>query len=139
AFGQLRVTVEVRRLRVPTPSAAQLARTVCDKLGQLPPGTINVLVLGAEAPLLAAASLIEATGWLELRAATNDDPVFRQRGFSGARDFLRHYRRLSGVLLFAESGGPTVDLWKNPQGRHPLPAALATILGRLALLPTASD
>src|SRR6266550_1619105 len=58
--SQTRFNVEGRRLRrpAPTPGApadrAPLVRTVCDKLGQLPPAMINVLVLGADGPSSAA-------------------------------------------------------------------------------------
>src|SRR5207247_3541440 len=55
----LRFNVEVRRLRrAPTSGApadsAPLVRAVCDKLGQLPPSMINVLVIGADSPSSAA-------------------------------------------------------------------------------------
>src|SRR5213594_2911226 len=52
--SRLRFNVEVRRLRPQAPmpdasaDAARLIRAVCDKLGQLPPAMINVLVLGGD-------------------------------------------------------------------------------------------
>jgi hypothetical protein len=130
----VRFNVEVRRLRPgPTFDAtvdqARLIRAVCDKLGQLPPAMINLLVLGADVASSAGA-LDRAMLWLQDRAANKDDPVFRQRGFTTARDFLRHYQRLSGALWLAgESGAREVDLWRNPQARHPLPADLARAIG----------
>jgi hypothetical protein len=133
--SHLRFNVEVRRLRrggttsaVPADRAG-LIRTVCDKLGQLPPAMINVLVLGADGPLFAAEALAPAMLWLQARAATKDEMFFQQRGFTGTRDFLRHYHRLSGVLwLVGAAGAPQASLWHNSQARHPLPADLARAL-----------
>jgi hypothetical protein len=131
-----RFNVEVRRLRkhASTPDAsvdqARLIRAVCDKLGQLPPSMVNVVVLGAEGPASAADALAPAMLRLQDRAAQKDEVFFQQRGFTGTRDFLRHYQRLSGALWMA--GGPGAlhaSLWRNPQARHPLPADLAKALG----------
>ena len=133
--SQVRFNVEVRRLRrpAPTPDApvdpARLIRAVCDKLGQLPPAMINALVLGAEGPSSAADALAPAMLRLQNRAAQKDEVLFRQLGFTGARDFLRHYQRLSGALCLAgEPGALRAGLWRNPQARHPLPADLARAL-----------
>ncbi len=133
--GRVPFNVEVRRLRrpAPTPDApadpGPLIRAVCDKLGQLPPAMINVLALGAEGASSAAEGLAPAMRQLEDRAAQKDEALFRQRGFKGARDFLRHYRRLSGALWVAgEPGARGASLWRNPQARHPLPADLRRAL-----------
>jgi len=133
--SQVRFNVEVRRLRrrAPTPDApsdpARLVRAVCDKLGQLPPAMINVLVLGAEGPSSAADALAPAMLRLQDRAAQKDEVLFLQRGFAGARDFLRKYQRLSGAMCLAgEPGALRASLWRNPQARHPLPANLARAL-----------
>jgi hypothetical protein len=132
--SQVRFNVEVRRLRpAPTPEMptdpARLIRAVCDKLGQLPPSMINVLVLGAAAPSSAAESIAPAMLWLQDRAARKDEALFLQRGFTGVRDFLRHYQRLSGALWVDGGAGTSpATLWRNPQARHPLPADLARAL-----------
>ena len=130
--NQLRFNVEVRRLRrpPPTPDApadpAPLVRAVCDKLGQLPPSMINVLVLGADGPSSAAQAVAPAMLWLQDRAAHKDEVLFLQRGFTGVRDFLRHYQRLSGALWLAgEPVAARATLWHNPQARHSLPADMA--------------
>jgi hypothetical protein len=135
--GTLRFNVEVRRLRRPAPTAgtpgdrAPLIRAVCDKLGQLPPGMINVLVLGAEGASSAAEALVPAMDFLQERAAHKDEALFLQRGFTGIRDFLRHFQRLSGAMWLAgESGAPRTSLWRNPQARHPLPVDLTKVLAR---------
>ena len=130
----VRFNVEVRRLRLaPTSGAAaatgQLVRAICDKLGQLPPAMINVLVLGAEGSSFAADALPQAMVGLQDRATRKDEVFFQQRGFAGTRDFLRHYQRLSAALWLAgEPAAATSSLWRNPQARHPLPADLARAL-----------
>lgn len=130
---QVRFNVEVRRLRpAPTSDAnadqARLIRAICDKLGQLPPAMINVLVLGADGASSADA-FARAMLWLQDRATNKDELVFQKRGFTGARDFLRHYQRLSGALWLAhESSAREIALWRNLWARHPLPADLAKAL-----------
>jgi hypothetical protein len=137
-FRGVRFNAEVRRLRgsATTTGApvdpARLTRAICDKLGQLPPAMMNVLFLGADDPSSAVDSLTPVMRTLEERATRKDDTYFQERGFAGARDFLRRYQRLSGALwLFGAPGAPP-SLWRNPQARHPLPADLARALSRPA-------
>lgn len=129
----LRFNVEARRLRRLEAagsgvSSSQLDRTVCDKLGQLRPAMVNLLVLGADDPVSAAPVLTGVIRRLDEAVARRDEPLFRERGFVGTRDFLRRYRRLSGIVW---AGRSRVDVWTNPQARHALPAALGRILGQL--------
>jgi hypothetical protein len=135
-----RFNVEVRRLRGPAlmpngpADPARLIRAVCDKLGQMPPSMINVLVLGADQPSSAAEALAPAMVRLQDRAAQKDEVFLEQRGFTGTRDFLRQYQRLSGALWLAgERGAFRASLWRNPQARHPLPADLARALTNPAI------
>lgn len=142
-----RFDVEVTRLRLgqageagAAPEPGKLANTLCAKLEQLLPSMVNVLVLAADdAPKRGDDSsvdagqalenwLLSATTLLQGRAERKDDEFFVRRGFLGARDFLRHYNRLSAVRLVAPDAPPV--LWLQPQARHPLPPDLATILRR---------
>jgi hypothetical protein len=131
---RLRLNVEVRRLRrSSTPSSAPLdptriIRAVSDKLGQLPPAMINVLVLGGDGPASAADVLAPTMLSLQERATRKDESFFRERGFTGVRDFSRHYQRLSAAMWLAGEAGAPPTLWRNPQARHPLPADLARAL-----------
>jgi len=136
----VRFNVEVRRLRGSavtsgtTADPGRLIRAVFDKLGQLPAAMMNVLVIGADGPSSAADTLAPVMLWLQTRAAQKDEALFRERGFTGTRDFLRHYQRLSGALwLVGEPGAPRASLWRNPQARHPLPPDLARALCQPAL------
>ncbi len=132
--GGARCNIEARRLRplrVTSDAAlrAQLTRSICDKLGQLAPGMTNVIAFGATDPRVAA-QLVAALRHLEARATAKDDALFQERGFSGARDFLRYYRRLSGVLWIGINAPRGSTVWLSPQARHPLPRALARALER---------
>jgi hypothetical protein len=136
-----RFDVEVTRLRVlsgalasapAAPDPGKLANTLCAKLAQLPPSMVNILVLAADdAPYsgddLAIALSGAATLLLE-RAERKDDEFFTRRGFVGARDFFKHYSRLSAIRLVTPEGPPVLRL--QPRARHPLPPELATILRR---------
>jgi hypothetical protein len=136
SFRSLRFNVEVRRVRGSAPKAgahldpARLIRAVSDKLGQLPPAMINVLVIGGDGPASAADALPPAMLSLQERAARKDEIFFQERGFTGARDFLRQYQRLSAALWLAGEPGAAPSLWRNPQARHPLPADLARALSQ---------
>ena len=118
----------------------KLVNTLCAKLAQLPPSMINLLVLAVDdgtysgddpstGPGQALASgLRSAVTLLQERAERKDDEFFARRGFLGARDFLRHYSRLSAIRLVGPDAPPV--LWLQPQARHPLPPDLATLLRR---------
>lgn len=138
----IRFDVEVTRLRGGQAGSAlepgKLSNTLCLKLKQLPPSMINILVLDAGSELEKDASYSEddhstsglqsAVTLLQERAERKDDEFFTRRGFLGARDFLRHYSRLSAIRLTTPDAPPVLRL--QPQTRHPLPPDLATLLRR---------
>jgi hypothetical protein len=132
--ARVRFNVEVRRLHQSLPLQGapvdpnRLIPAIFDKLGQMPPAMMNVLVVGADCPSSAADTFASAMRWLQDRAAGKDETLFVQRGFAGTRDFLRHYQRLSGALWFAGEFSTPPGLWRNPQARHPLPADIARAL-----------
>ena len=143
----IRFDVEVARLRGgqggaqaghvgAASEAGKLVNTLCAKLAQIPPGMINVLVLavddgaysGEDASTGTGEALASALRLLQERAERKDDEFFARRGFLGARDFHKHYSRLSAIRLIAPDAPPV--LWLQPQARHPLPPDLANILRR---------
>ncbi|HEU5101940.1 MAG TPA: hypothetical protein VFU22_23120, partial [Roseiflexaceae bacterium] len=123
--------VEVKRIRVsevdPTagpPEYNRIASTICQKIGQLPPGMINLLVLTSEGELYHDADVAAAMLGLRARAERKDDPFFSRRGFSSAGDFLKQYQRLSAVLFhtqLAQGNRHAGSLWLNPLARQRLP------------------
>lgn len=141
----IRFDVEVTRLHGSQPGSmpepGKLANTLCAKLHQLPPSMINILVLAADdipysgddPSLVSPGQALErglpgALTLLQERVERKDDEFFTRRGFLGARDFLRHYNRLSAIRLSTTGAPPILRL--QPQARHPLPPDLAGILRR---------
>jgi hypothetical protein len=115
------------------PSAAgrKLLSTVGDKLTQMPPGIVNVLLVATDPPLYTLADVTVAMRALKAQAEQGDELFFRRHGFDSAREFFKHSARLSALLLRdATCDGPVSQavLWLNPEARHPLPPALHAIL-----------
>jgi len=126
--------VEVRRLRgletVADDAEARLLKftaMLSDKVGQMPPGIVNLLWLSAEGQI-AASDITGATTALRQLAERKNEEFFTRRGFEGAADFLRQYQRLSGIIWQQVD---TIQLWPNPIARHKLPPELATVIRRL--------
>ena len=123
--------VEVTCLQTPAPGSdgKRLLGTICEKLGQMPAGAINVLALVTPAPAYqvedVTRAMLGATSWMK----PEEEQYLIQRGYRSARDFRQQAQRLSAVLLrwggVAERSG---GLWKNPGARHALPTDLARLL-----------
>lgn len=120
--------IEATRIRTapPTPTLenmnVKLINAVCDKVGQMTPGMMNVLAIRSDGNGDLAAAMVE----LRTMAERKDEIFFTRKGFKDAVDFLRQYRNLSAVW---QPG----SLWRNPLAKHALPAELATALGRLGI------
>ncbi len=113
---------------------ARLANALSAKLGQMQSGAINVLALFAEGDVYGEADIVATTRALLRRASGKEEAYFAWHGFSGSRDFLHRYQRLSGILLVAgsrQAAGTHTVLWENNQARQPIPGAIRTILGRV--------
>jgi hypothetical protein len=133
--------VEVKRLRASTldraaelPEHSRIASTVCQKIGQLPAGMINLLAIGSDGERDQAAHVAAAMAGLRARAERKDDAFFTRRSFLGAGDFLKQFQRLSAVLFRTQPGsddGPAVRLWANSIARQRLPNDLRNALQRL--------
>jgi hypothetical protein len=133
--------VEVKRFRASTidrtaepPEYSRIASTVCQKIGQLPSGMINILAIGSDTERYQAADVGAAMAGLRTRAERKDDPFFSRRGFLSASDFLKQYQRLSAVLFYmpqVTGDEPASILWLNAIARHRLPNDLRTALQRL--------
>jgi hypothetical protein len=132
--GHMVFNVEVRRLRAPV-ADTKLTEVICEKLRQMPPSAINVLLVGMDGVDGATSGLDVAATVKHLvhRAEGKQDAYFCDRGYRDARDFLRALQRLSGALLCANwySEHPASPvLWLNPQAKHPLPPEAQKLLRR---------
>jgi hypothetical protein len=128
--------VEVRRIRSSGPlledadaRRVKLVAVLCDKAGQLPPGTINLLWLFAEEGFCEA-DLSQAMAALRLRAERKDEDFFLRRGLAGVGSFLELQRRLSGIVLHQD----TTVFWSNPSARRNTPSEVVSAIRRLHAL-----
>lgn len=126
--------VEVRRIRCAELECAaddaltgKLMAVLCDKVGQMPPSSVNLLWL-AVMDGVAEADLAHAAAVLRRLAEDKADDYFMRRGFKSATDFLRQYQRLSGIVLRRPRGNV---MWLNPLARHRVPPPIAAAIERL--------
>jgi hypothetical protein len=140
--------VEVKRMRaaalaLPTPvggdvspadgarDSNKLINTICAKLGQLLPGTINLLALSTDGVTYQEDDIAQTMKLLKQHADRKDEDFFMRRGFASARDFLHNYQRLSAVLIrrgWDDDGAPA--LWLSKEAQRPISRDLYTILQR---------
>ncbi len=154
-FKSFTFNVEVTRIGLregerPTPTTAnepaltlepeqvggRLTDSVCDKLGQMRPGMINLLLVMMDSDFFRVLDIQQAMAQLRVRAERKEAGLFARYGFVNSSDFFKYYLRLSGVLV-RNAGEPgeedgTADslLWLNKQTKHPLPRPLQTLLQR---------
>ena len=128
-----RFDVEVSRLRGQADATPvyRLAGTLCDKVGQLRPGLVNIIAVVCDTPSIAPTTPAEAARQLMERATNRDEGFFARHGYRDLRDFHRDYLRLSAVLIryiAADGSGSTITIWANPQTRQPLPPEMVALL-----------
>jgi hypothetical protein len=117
----------------PQQAGGRLIDTVCDKLGQMRPGMINVLLMATDSDFARLLDLNQAMAQLRERAERKEAGLFSRYGFVNAADFFKHYLRLSGLLVRTadqQEETATSLLWLNKQAKHPLPGPLQMILQR---------
>jgi hypothetical protein len=125
--------VEVRRIRRGgldergSDAHLKLMAVLCEKVGQMPPGIMNVLWLIAE-PQITESDIGRAALTLRRMADHHEGDYFTRHGLESAAAFRKQYPRLSAIVL-RQPGAMVV--WLNPLARHPVPPAIVTILRRL--------
>ena len=126
--------VEVRRIRNAEldernaeAQVGKLMTVLCDKVGQMPPGIVNLLWMNAEQDV-AETDLIGATTELRQRAERKVEEYFTRRGFKNAADFLKQYQQLSGIVLRQEGGS---IIWLNSLARHKAASEIVTAIRKL--------
>ncbi|MFN8492366.1 MAG: hypothetical protein U0350_32495 [Caldilineaceae bacterium] len=129
-------SVEVTRMRS-TPSeeserdSNKLHYVVANKLAQMLPGMINLLVVGAADEFVCNIEIDTVMAQMKKRVEAKDAQLFSRGGFSDASEFFRHYHRLSGIWLCstpAQANTRQTRLWVNKEAKHPLLPPLPTIL-----------
>ena len=113
--------------------------TILDKLRQLTPGMINVLVFRSTSDTHEEEDLLESIGSLNRFIAQGNEEFFMRKGFLGIQDFLFHTRNLSGILYRSNwirstnirQPGKRNFLWCNGQADHQLPEIIREHLVRM--------
>lgn len=135
-IGSTRFTVEVTRFRAAALTANdaaatyKLSRTIADKLGQMPPNTVNMLLFMTAAPSPTVETIAAAIKLLKARTAQKDEAFFVQRGFGGTRDFYKYLLRLSAIVVreaAADGSAHTVATWINKEAKHALPSPVSAL------------
>ncbi|MEF2277279.1 hypothetical protein V3W47_03145 [Deinococcus sp. YIM 134068] len=134
------LNVEVTRLRhpeltgmAPSETALRLARVLCDKIGQCPPGAVNLLAVVLPPGAASDGLVPTAVRLLERLSQSEVGRPSPELRLEDVRAFLRGRQRLSAVALCSFTGEwepSTVRLWLNPQAKHPLPAEVGRYLVR---------
>jgi hypothetical protein len=122
--------IEIKHVRTEL-SLAKWTEVLCTKLGQLPSGAINVLLVGTADQIVESCSAETAIRELSHAAQRGEDAAFQRYGLPGARDYSRHMVRLSGVLRVADwdlDSSAHYSLWRNPVARHAVLPDLAPAL-----------
>ncbi len=120
------------------PGDERLADAICSKLGQLLPQRCNVLIIGVDTLLLNQQDLQNLMLRIQQHAEAQDSVLWQRYGFRDRSDFIRHYQRLSEVLVRGsqwQADHPAV-VWVNPQAKHPLPSKVRTVLYRSHAIKT---
>jgi hypothetical protein len=108
----------------------KLMTVLCDKVGQMPSNVVNLLWLVGEREI-SEADVAHAVMTLRQLAERKAEDFFARRGFEGATDFLKQYRRLSGIVLH-QSGENVV--WLNALAQHKAPREVVTAIQRLTIV-----
>jgi hypothetical protein len=114
--------VEVTRPRLDGQITGKLMESICDKVGQMPSGAVNVLVI--DAPGAESDQLIEAATSLRALAERKVEDYFTRRGFPDVRTFIRQFQNLSAIILKATN----TFIWTNSLAKKPVPDDLLKAL-----------
>jgi hypothetical protein len=112
----------------------RLADIVCSKLGQMPPGIMNLLVIMADSQAICELDIAQVLKQLKLRAEQKDPRLYQRHRFRNPADFFKYFQRLSGILVRSagdDGPGRCPILWLNSQAKHVLPRPICHSLERL--------
>lgn len=138
--ANLGFNVEVKHIRLAADEPrsepqefSKLANAVCQKIGQLAPGMLNLLVLSYERPWADGFDGPGALLRLRRLAEQKDDAFFARRGLADGREFLRQFQHVSAALFFLHqpTGAAHGELWLNAGARQRLPGDLRNALLRV--------
>jgi len=129
------VNLEVTQAQEPgaeTPEwVGKLIGLVCQKLGQMMPESLNVLVVASEGGSLTIEEVTGAMKRLKERVEQREGDLLARFGFTDPSDFFKQFQWLSGIVVWKSQEhalGTGKSLWTNPQARRPLPTEMVSLL-----------
>jgi hypothetical protein len=112
----------------------KFANSIFEKLTQMVPGMVNVLVCSSASSTHEREDLAYAIRSINSLIEKKDDNFFVREGFNGVSDFLDHAKHLSGILfkgIWFDASQPPNLLWCNSKAEHQIPDDLQTYLSTM--------
>ncbi len=112
----------------------KFADSIFEKLTQMVPGMLNVLVCSSASSTHEREDLAYAIKSINSMIKKKDNNFFIQKGFNGIHDFLDHTKNLSGILfkgIWFNTSQPPNLLWCNSKAEHQLPYDLQECLSTM--------
>lgn len=126
-----RFNLEATCVRIGEGQTDKLVRIVGDKLGQLIPEMLNLLVLSPGSGSLTPEQVSAAMMRLKQQAEQPDKELLSRLGFQDSKGFFKQFRWLNGIVLWRPheqtQSSPTLA-WINPQARYCLPVEVHALL-----------
>jgi hypothetical protein len=129
--------LEITRLRFGESSATKdqhfLARkltdALLDKVGQMLPNLINVLLIDSDYPT-SMDTIAKGMASLRHQAEMKQNDFFVGRGYQDALTFLKQFQQLSALCYRTDhpSAASPLLFWRNSLARHPVPKPIITLL-----------
>jgi len=110
---------------------------IFEKIGQMIPGAINVLVIASDSSTHEKEDLQDAIISIHRLMRDQNEAFFIKKGFKGIRDFSSQAANLSAVLFkstWSSLDNPCNYLWNNNAASHKVPDNIKTVLTGLGKL-----
>jgi hypothetical protein len=111
--------------------------TIFEKLAQMVPGMINIIVCSTASNTHEREDLLDAIRSINSLIKKKDDDFFIRKGFKGISDFLDHTKRLTAILFKGiwfnlNASQPPNLLWCNSKAECQIPNALQEYLSTMS-------
>jgi hypothetical protein len=103
---------------------------IFEKLGQMRPNMVNVLVITSDSTTHESEDLYQAIHFINQFVNNKDDAFFSAKGFQGTAGFMAFWKRLSGIVfrtiwISISNRTDRNTLWQNVQAEQHIPEAVA--------------
>ncbi len=115
----------------------KLGDSIFEKLGQVMPSMINILVCTSNSSTHERHDLIDAIRSINQLIIKKDESFFIRKGFHGIDDFLSYTKHLSGILFrstWSEEAKALNFLWCNSQAENQIPLAIRAYITQVSAI-----